>query len=94
MRVNIRGEQVRFDKLALLGRNVLGGSVYLSNLDGRVWAVAEWPFRIWRGGGGGGGGRQNKKGAAEGSSGSEDTHEAGELLRQFGSIEQGCISMA
>ena len=46
MRVNIRGEQVRFDKLALLGRNVLGGSVYLSNLDGRVWAVAEWPFRI------------------------------------------------
>ena len=84
MRVNIRGEQVRFDKLALLGRNVLGGSVFLGNLDGKVWAVAEWPFKIRQA-------RQSKRGAEVG--GSEDVHEAGELLRQFGSIEQGTHSI-
>ena len=80
VRLNVRGEQVRFDKLALLGRNALGGSVFLGNLDGRVWAVAEWPFKIGRGGG-----KQSRK-CPEGGSG--DVHEAGELLRQFGSIEQ------
>ena len=82
VRVNVRGEQVRFVKLDLLGRNVLGGSVYLGNLDNKVLAVAEWPFKIWRGGGGG---KQSKKGT---ETGSEDVHEAGELMKQFGSIEQ------
>jgi translation initiation factor 2-alpha kinase 4 len=80
VRVNVRGEQVRFDKLAPVGRNVLGGTVYLGNLAGKVLAVSEWPFKTSRG--------KVKKLAPPSSPDADDIHDAASLLKQIGSVEQ------
>lgn len=54
IKMTVKGEAVRVEKLAKIGANVLGGSVYMGKLKAaqdRIVAVHEWVFRTKVGGG-------------------------------------------
>lgn len=80
-----KGERVKVSRISRLGRNVLGGSVYLTvvNSGSRMLAASQWTFRTQRS-------KSNKAAFADSL---EQVHDPAALLKQFGTIEQELLSL-